>query len=321
MTMLLRAYGCVACGSRWPPDATRWRCDCGGALVLADDGGASVEPVSMGEGSTPLVDLGRARAKDETVNPTGSFKDRGAAVLLGLARAVGAEWVVADSSGNAGIAVAAYAAAAGLPAEVFVPATTSDAKRAVLGSLGATVVAVEGPREAAAAAAVERVETTAAFYASHVHNPWFWEGTGGLVDELDPVPDTLVVPVGNGTLVLGAAAALRRRQQLCRIVAVQVEACAPIAAAFAAGRERVEPVVAGSTAAAGVAIGAPARGAEVLAAVRATGGRVVTVGEAAVLAAADRLGVDPTAGVAPAALELLTDDDGTAITVLTGARR
>lgn len=331
MSRALRGYRCSRCGATWAPDARRWRCDCGGGFVLDDEGGGDAPaPVSLGAGSTPEVPVvaagRRLRAKLEFLAPTLSFKDRGAEVLVGLAVAVGAERLVADSSGNAGTAIAAHAAHADLPAEVFVAASTSAPKLAQTEAHGAAVVRIDGTREDVAAAAVERVRQGDAFYASHVHNPWFWEGVSTMIDELDPLPDTLLLPLGNGTLVLGALAGLRRRGAVgrCRIVAVQASACAPIAAAFAAGADDVAPVVGHATAAEGIAIAAPPRGANVLAAVRATGGRVVTVDEPAIVAAGDELAaqglyVEPTAAACVAGAHALTDDDGEVVVPLCGA--
>jgi len=330
VTEALRRYACARCGSTWAADAVRWRCDCGGGLVLDDDGGGrSPAPVSLGEGATPRLAMvigGRSvDVKVEFASPTLSFKDRGAAVLVGLAVEVGAERLVADSSGNAGTAIAAYGARAGIPVEVFVPAATSSPKVRQAVAHGAEVVRIEGSREDVEAAAIERVEATGAFYASHVHNPWFWEGTAAFVDELaDALPDTLLLPVGNGTLVLGAARALRRRGARCRMVAVQATACAPIASAFAAGLDEVPVVRAGATIAEGIAIAAPARGAEVLAAVRASGGRFVTVSDDEVVAARAELAaqgffVEPTAAACVAGVAQLGDDDGTVVLPLCGA--
>jgi threonine synthase len=298
----LRAYRCIRCASTWAPDERRWRCDCGGWLDLADDGGDSPAPVRLGTWPTPEVQVVAAgrelRAKVEHQGPTRSFKDRGAEVLIGLAVAVGAERLVADSSGNAGAALAAHARAGELAIEVFVPATTSPSKLERLRSHGAAVVAVDGTREDAAAAAIDRVEATGAFYASHVYNPWFWQGTATMVDELDPRPDTLLLPVGNGTLVLGA------RASGCRIVAVQ-----------AADRPTV---------AEGIAIDAPARIDEVRAAVVASGGRFVAVGDVEIRAARDELRrqgieVEVTAAACFAGARFLTDDDGDVVAPLSGA--
>jgi len=278
--------------------------------------------VTLGEGNTPLLTVeldGRAiAAKLEFRSPTSSFKDRGAAMLVAAAVDVGAARLVADSSGNAGVAIATYAGHAGLPCEVFVAATTAPDKLDRIRTTGASVNVVDGDREAVAAAAVERVETHDAFYASHVWNPWFFEGTKHyvyeLVEQLSRWPRLLVLPVGNGTLVLGAWRAFQELGRSVPIVAVQAAACAPIARAFGLGRDAVEPVVNEGTVAAGIGIAAPVRGDEVLHAVRATGGLVVAVSEEEILAARQALAragydVEPTAAAPAAAVARLPDDD------------
>ncbi|RCG33010.1 pyridoxal-phosphate dependent enzyme [Sphaerisporangium album] len=337
---MLTPYEC-RCGRSHLPTAGRWRCDCGGLLDLPltpvrwpapaevpslwrylDGGDVPWREVSLGEGGTPLVEEdGALYLKVEYASPTGSFKDRGAVVLVALARALGATRLVADSSGNAGTAVAAYAARAGVPAEIFVPAGTSEKKLRQIRGHGAEVVVVEGSREDTAAAAIARVEETGAFYASHVYNPYFHEGTKTYSLEIfeqlgGVVPETLVLPAGNGTLVLGAHrgfAGLRAAgviDRVPRIVAVQAERCAPLAAAWAAGAKEPEAVRPGGTIAEGIAIADPARGSRILEAVADTGGAFVTVGEeeiaeAHAALAARGLWVEPTGAVSYAAVRRL----------------
>ncbi|MFC6087259.1 pyridoxal-phosphate dependent enzyme [Sphaerisporangium aureirubrum] len=285
------------------------------ALAVPDLG------LTLGEGRTPLI---RASAegedglllKVEYASPTGSFKDRGAVTLITLARLLGAERVVADSSGNAGTAMAAYAARAGLRAEIFVPGGTSGKKLEQILGHGAEVVVVEGSREDTAEAAAARVKETGAFYASHVYNPFFHDGVKTyaleIFERLGAAPATLVLPAGNGTLVIGAHlgfTALREAglvDRIPRIVAVQAERCAPVAAAYASGATEVPPIRPGPTAAEGIAIAAPARGPRMLEIVRETGGMVITVSEDEIAAAhatlaARGLWVEPTGAVAYAA--------------------
>ncbi|MFC4584566.1 pyridoxal-phosphate dependent enzyme [Sphaerisporangium corydalis] len=380
----LPEYAC-ACGRSYEVSVGRWRCDCGGVLDLAavplawsprgDDHSlwryADAIPVpgrrfSLGEGMTPLVEasLGGAGSpggddgvwfKVEYVSPTGSFKDRGAVVLAALADLIGAPRLVADSSGNAGTAMAAYAARAGVAAEIFVPSGVSEKKLAQIRGHGARVTVVEGPREETARAAVERVEATGAFYASHVYNPFFYEGTKTYALEVfeqlgGTAPDALVLPAGNGTLVIGAYlgfAGLRAAglvDRVPRIVAVQAELCAPVAEAFTSGRADVEAwsaagtaeapgpgerTVAGRTVAEGIAIAAPARGARILEIVRETGGAVVTVSEKEIALshaalAARGLWVEPTGAVAYAAVRGLRScgsplTEGTVVAPLCGS--
>jgi threonine synthase len=316
------------------PDATTWRCRrCGGPFsftTLNVAPPASLARVTMGEGNTSLATVrvgGReVLAKLEFEAPTGSFKDRGAAVLIAAALDVGATRVVADSSGNAGTAIAAYAARAELPCEVFVSAAMASSK---IARINAEIVTVKGTREDVAAAAVARVEETGAFYASHVWNPWFFEGTKHYVLELtaqlgDRLPGALVLPAGNGTLVLGAWRAFQELGTSTPIIAVQAERCAPVAEAFAARQENVGAVVDQGTIATGIAIADPVRGDEVLAAVRATDGWFVTVTDDEILAAASELAgegfmVEPTAAVPAAALPHIDIEDAV-IPLAAGAR-
>jgi threonine synthase len=269
------------------------------------------EPVvTLGEGMTPLV---AARAgglwfKVEGANPTGSFKDRGAAVLLTALASAGAREVVEDSSGNAGAAIAAYSARAGVRATIYVPEATSPAKVAQITAYGARVVRVPGTREAVAEAA----QAAPGIYASHCWNPLFFHGTKTLAFELweqldGRAPDWLVAPVGHGTLLLGLALGFRELvrasvlPRLPRLCAVQSAGCAPLAGP-ALGR----PVGDGATLAEGIRIRTPVRAAEIVAAVRESGGRWEIVDDGEIRAAQARLGaegfyVEPTAAVAPAA--------------------
>lgn len=249
--------------------------------------------VSLGEGRTPLVELtDGVLAKLDFLMPTLSFKDRGAVVLAELARRLEARQVLADSSGNAGTAIAAYCARASLPCTVYVPERTSPKKLEQMTAHGARVRTVEGDREAAARAACEAASgDPGAFYASHVFNPYFLHGTKTYVHELwedlgGRLPDVLVVPVGNGTLLLGAALAVAelytaglidRRPAL---YAVQTAAVAPLAHAWEEGADDLVGVTpAAPTAAEGIAVPRPARARQILRAVRDSGGTFLTVTE------------------------------------------
>ncbi|MFC7305079.1 pyridoxal-phosphate dependent enzyme [Streptomyces monticola] len=272
--------------------------------------------VSLGEGRTPLVALtDTVSAKLDFLMPTLSFKDRGAVLLAELARRLGPERVIADSSGNAGTAIAAYCARAGLDCTVYVPAATSAKKLEQIRAHGARVEAVAGDREATAAAARTAADAPGTFYASHVYNPYFLHGTKTYVLELwedlgGRLPEVLVVPAGNGTLLLGAALALRELHsaglidRLPALYGVQAAAVAPLAAAWSAGAADLLPAPAEArpTHAEGIAIPRPPRARQILAAVRAFGGGFLTVPEPAIAAAqrdlaARGLYVEPT-GVA-----------------------
>jgi threonine synthase len=275
--------------------------------------------LSMGEGLTPLITSGvdGVSVKLEFLSPTGSFKDRGAVVLVARALARCAASLIADSSGNAGSAIAAYAARAGLPCRVFVPKATTAAKQAQIEAYGATLELVPGDRTATAQRAWAAVGEQKATYASHVYDPYFLQGTKTFAfevwEQLGATPDAVVIPAGNGTLLLGAwigFSELRAAGLIASVpvlVAVQSERCAPLGAAFAQGADEPLTVPAQPTVAEGIAIPRPARGAEMLAAIRASGGVVVDVPEAAIASARTDLAargllVEPTAATAWAAL-------------------
>jgi len=256
--------------------------------------------LTLGEGVTPLLELDGLVCKLDYLLPTGSFKDRGAAVLASTALEAGARAAVADSSGNAGSSLAAYFAAAGVPLTVFVPAGSASPKVAQTHSYGAEVVEVEGDRSAASAAARAHVAETGAFYASHAWSPFFIAGMRTvafeLVEQLGPDLPAVVAPAGAGTLLLGLYDGFRLLTErgdlpaLPQLIAVQAEACAPLADAFARGLDDVDPGRAWHhSVAGGINIASPPRGREILRAVRESGGAIVAVTEDAIVAARARL--------------------------------
>ena len=305
------------------------------ALPFAPD-----DPITLGEGGTPLLPRtlhgAPALLKAEWIMPTGSFKDRGATVMLSLLRAQGVRAVLEDSSGNGGAAVAAYAAAGGLAATILAPASTSPAKTVQMRAHGATVELVPGTRQDTADAAILRAEQI--FYASHNWHPFFLHGTKTLAYELWEdlgfrAPDNVIIPCGAGSNVLGCAIGfdeLHRAGQIARpprLFAAQPAACAPIAAAFAGSTPA--PTQTGPTIAEGTAIAAPIRLPEVVAALRHSGGGAVSLTEAEIVAATldlARIGVyvEPTAAQPSAAFAKLLAagriaPQETTVLVLTGS--
>lgn len=322
---------CRECGKTYDPKTFVFRCTCGGMLDLQreavlfrdadidrsdwslfryrralpfEPGSRAVARVTMGEGLTPLLPLEpgdpSVLVKLEYAMPTLSFKDRGAAVLMAKALELGVRRVVQDSSGNAGTAVAAYAARAGIACDIFVPGATSPKKIRQIHAHGAAVHVIDGSREDTARAALEAVERTGAFYASHVYNPYFYEGTKTYAYEIyeqtgGRVPEQLFIPAGNGTLVLGTYYGFRELManglipRLPRIVAIQAAGCSPVYQAFTRGGTAVPPAENTGTAAEGIAIAAPRRGGQILEAVRATGGEVILAPEAEIASAREWL--------------------------------
>ncbi|TQR22403.1 threonine synthase [Haloferax sp. wsp5] len=165
---------------------------------------------SLGEGMTPLVDAAEWEAsfKLEYVFPSGSFKDRGA-TTCSPSRSNSASSACSRTPRATRVAVASYAARAGLDAEIYVPASAKAAKVRRIDRTGADVVRVEGSRQAVTDACVEAVEADDAWYASHAWNPAFFAGTATVAYEIAAqrdwsVPDAVVTPLGHGTLFLGA---------------------------------------------------------------------------------------------------------------------
>lgn len=161
--------------------------------------------ISLGEGMTPVIRLNEdVLLKMDYFMPTLSFKDRGAAVLIAHCKSIGVTRVVQDSSGNAGNAVAAYCARAGIDCEIFVPEGTSPKKIDMIRAHGAVCTVVPGSRDHCAEVCREKVEREGVYYANHVYNPFFYEGTKTYIyevyEQLGRIPQNIVVPVGNGTL-------------------------------------------------------------------------------------------------------------------------
>lgn len=313
-------YICNCCGKKYEITPTRWKCECGSVLDLYKDA-PKIDPaswgkyphsiwryfetmpfakddktwqsVTMGEGQTPLIVLDASQqntyVKVDFMMPTLSFKDRGAAVLMTKAKELGVTKVIADSSGNAGTSIAAYAARCNIPCDIYLSDTTSPKKIAQVKAHGATVKEIHGTREDVAAAAQKAVEEEKAFYASHVYNPYFYEGTKTyayeIYEQLQGAPDSLIIPVGNGTLLLGAYYGFKELfennliAKMPKIIAVQATNCSPLANAFNKGAEVADPVVNKGTLAEGIAIAKPARSKQILEAVRETNGMFIDIKE------------------------------------------
>ena len=196
-------FVCTKCGRTEPVTTRNAHCSCGGLWKLdftpekfelsgidthewsqfryrrymALDG-ESWRGVTLGEGMTPVVTFDDdVFFKMDYFMPTLSFKDRGAAVLIAHCKAIGVDRVVQDSSGNAGNAVAAYCAKAGIGCEIFVPEGTSPKKIDMIRAHGAICTVVPGSRDHCADVCREKVEKEGVYYANHVYNPFFYEGT------------------------------------------------------------------------------------------------------------------------------------------------
>jgi threonine synthase len=254
-----------------------------------------------------------ATFKLEYVFPTGSFKDRGAATTLSRAVELGVDTVVEDSSGNAGAAVATYAARAGIEAEIYVPAGVKQSKLRAIERAGATPVRVEGTREDVTAACVAAVERGDGWYASHAWNPAFFAGTATMAFEIAAqrgwdVPDAVVTPLGHGTLFLGAYRGFRAlveagwTDRIPRLLGAQAAGYAPITEAVQGSSPDGTNEVAD-----GIQIRDPVQREAILEAIDDTDGDVVALTESVVERELDALHghgfyTEPTCAVAPAAL-------------------
>ncbi len=355
---------CTICSKTYPIDTDVWHCECGGVFEVADlpafDPKAIITDdytlwryrhlfpfedeahiVSMGEGFTPIVETNiyglPIQAKLEYMSPTGSYKDRGASVLVSyLNHFDKLRPVVEDSSGNAGASLAAYTARIGIKARIFVPADASGPKLSQIAIYGAELNPVEGARSAAEQAAHEAAEKE--YYASHVYNPLFMIGLRTFAYEVVEqlgwrAPDNIVFPVGHGTFLLSTYRGFQHMldagviDRMPRFFAVQARACDPIFQAYRRGFEDVQAVVAGVTVAEGIRIAGPPRGRQVLEAIRASGGAVLTVTDREIIRARRamaRLGlfIEPTSAAAVAGLRKLDkmlDSENVTVVPLTGS--
>ena len=287
------------------------------------------EPVTLGEGATPIVPYERFLLKLESISPTGSFKDRGAATAITAARAAGARIVVEDSSGNAGTAIAAYAAAAGLRARIYAPDDIVASKARAIQVLGAELVKISGPRSAVTEAAL--IAARDAYDVGHARDDAFLEGIKTIAYELfeelgDGLHD-IVTPVGQGTMLIGMAmgfadlVAAGRMAKAPKLHGVQSEACAPLVRGAAIGRPA--PVVRQPSIADGIRIPEPTRAERSYAAVRYSGGRWIAVPDDAIeqawrQAATVGMLIEPTSAAAIVGARVLNLPAG-AVLIITGS--
>jgi threonine synthase len=275
--------------------------------------------VTLGEGFTPLLPakrLGRGIGlpdlwvKDDGLNPTGTFKARGAACGVSMARALGIGEVALPTAGNAGGAWACYGAAANVHVHVAMPADAPQINQQECRLFGAELTLVDGLISDAAAVIAGGVKERGWFDVSTFKEPYRVEGKKTLGFEIAEqlawrMPDAIVCPVGGGVGIIGIWLALRQlieigwvEGRMPRLIAVQSEECAPIARALDEGWDETEPWPAARTIAAGLRVPEPFAGFLILRAVRETGGTAVAVpdeditaavaqlaGEAAILAA------------------------------------
>ena len=364
MKSYLSHLECTACGDTFSADELHRLCvSCGKVLYARydlDAAGRALSPeqlparpgdmwryfelmpvrspdnvVSLGEGFTPIIRAHRLGArlgcaglliKDEGVNPTASFKARGLSAAVSKAVELGVTGFTIPSAGNAGGAVAAYAARAGAEAHVFMPKDVPTANREEAEVSGARVVLVDGLISDAGKASRAAAEELGLFDVSTLQEPYRVEGKKTMGYEIAEqlgwnVPDAIVYPTGGGTGIVGIWKAFEEMEALGwldgrrpRMFCVQAEGCAPIVRAFHEGADHAEPWVGADTIAAGLRVPAAIGDYLILAALRESGGGAVTVTDDEIMtwvrdvAALEGLFMSPEGSATAAALPKLLAD-------------
>jgi threonine synthase len=336
---------CAACGQPYlvrftspPPGRGRlqarwdmWRYRA--ALPMAD----AEEPVTLGEGTTPLSDqpllarqvgVRRLWVKDESVNPTASFKARGLAAAVTRARLRAVRGLVVPTAGNAGAALAAYGAAAGVPVRVYAPETTPRPILLTIQAMGVELVTVEGHIGDAGRQATQFATESGYFNVATLREPYRVEGNKTLAFEVVEqlgwrLPDAIVYPTGGGEGVIGIWKAIAEMREwgwiepgavAPRIIVAQADGCAPLVRALRDGADRATPWENPSTHAAGLRVPGPLGDRLVLRAIRETQGDAEAVSEEAITKAtrslASAAGIDaaPEGGCGLAVIDRLVKE-------------
>lgn len=294
--------------------------------------------ITMGEGGTPLLENkrlgknGRLLIKYEAANPTGSFKDRGSSLEITKALEFKKRKVALASTGNMGASIAAYAAFAGLECTVFIPDMVGREKVTQIKAYGAETIIVRGDYSAAMKQAEEYVSSHSDSFLTGDY-PWRSEGTKTVGFEIADqlywhVPEYVVVPVGNGTLIWSIYEAFRElslvgiTDKIPRMIGVQVENCAPVVHAWENELSEIIPVRNPDTVATAIACGEPIDGLAALRAIRDSGGFAIKVSDEEALSARNILAkngifVEPSGAVAYAGF-LKNELSGTVVCLATG---
>ena len=331
--MALTHLECSRCAKRFEAGLPHGLCECGGPLLARYDLEAAARGMrpghlelrernmwryrevlplneqpearlSLGEGFTPLLraphlgghlGLSGLRIKDESGNPTGSFKARGLAMAVSMARALGATTVCAPSAGNAGSALAAYAARGGVSAKVFVPSDVPSLFIMETTAYGAAVEKVDGLIDAAGRRCAEEARANGWYDCATLKEPYRIEGKKTMGYEIAEqmkwdLPDAIVYPTGGGTGLIGMWKAFDEMEAMGfigskrpRMYAVQAEGCAPIIKAFQEGKESADPWPDAQTHAHGLRVPRAIGDFLILRSLRQSGGGAVAVSEAEII--------------------------------------
>ena len=331
----VRELECSACGKKYDASTEQHLCTCGKPLLARYDLKKAAStltlealksrprtlwryaevlpndpPVSLGEGMTPLVHAKRLGAsmglerlfvKDEGLNPTGSFKARGMTAAVTRAKQLGAKALAAPTAGNAGGALAAYAAAAGLPAVIVMPADTPSANVMECQAFGAQVVKLNGLISDCGKYVAERKEREGWYDVTTLKEPYRVEGKKTMGYELweqfgGKLPDVIFDPTGGGVGLIGMCKAFDEMQEMGwigterpRMVAVQATGCAPIVRAWEAHQNSAEFFPNAATIASGLRVPGPLGDLLILSMLRQTKGTAIAVTDDEMLEAGKEL--------------------------------
>lgn len=348
-------FVCTECGKCYPREGLPHCCpSCGGLFTLTDlvydprakndlpgmwtyreSMGVGENPVCyLGEGQTPLVERTADKlsffAKLESLNPSGSFKDRNSAIVSSFLRARGVRSVVEDSSGNAGASLALYSAAFGIESRIFVPAGTTGPKVSQIIASGTKVVPVAGARESAHQAALAALLNGNDVYASHALLPFgmaayatiAWE----IFEQLAHMPERVFCPIGHGSLFLGVLLGFKAISQYLGLskrpgmIGVQPERCSPLVSAWS-GKTFVQSGL--PSLAEGTMVADPVRGREILVELSRGQDDLVAVAESEIRPAYSdlvRMGiyVEPTSAMVYTALKKCPAAEGINVLIISG---
>jgi threonine synthase len=352
---------CQKCQTEYPDDRIPYKCECGGLFDYADFPAYSEnfvnhssfgmmkysklfglnevsDWVTLGEGNTPLlqtsVNGSKIFCKMESHNPTGSYKDRGSAVLVSFLKSRGVNFAVEDSSGNAGASFAGYSARADLKARVYVPESASGPKKLQIERYGAELVSVPGLRSEAAKAVLSATQA-GVVYASHAWMPFGLTGIATIayeiVEQFGQVPGTLVAPVGHGGLLYGIMRGFESMTKAGNIpqepfyVGVQSNGCSPVTLAYSHQSTQIVDVPNYETAAEGVKVAQPARGSSILERMKAGKGKMISIDENSLLdawriSASQGFYMEPTSALVWAVIQQNIKDFKTpVVAIITGS--
>ena len=301
-------YICIECRNKFEPEFNNLKCQNGDCKFLDTacfdiifdkiDDLPKFDSYNLGEGNTPTIDVSKkfpeilsANLKLEYFSPTGSFKDRGTSVLIKQAYINGVREFAEDSSGNAGASMSAYAANIGMKAHIFTPTSTPENKKNQIKIFGSEIHLIDGPRENSTIEVKKFTKSTGINYLSHNYNPFFIEGMKSfgyeIFNEFNTEVTDIVIPVGNGSLLIGAIKAYEELIQLKiisnmpKIHCVQVENFSPIVKKFNNLKWNFDKSA--NTLAGGIAVTNPPRINQVIDALKISKGKALEVSEENVL--------------------------------------